>query len=157
MDKYDPQCREGETPIDTEARLFSTCMRWAFNQLLDGRTREELKKAGQIIFGLNSRRVDDAILKAQAVIDSQRELLPQEIAETKIKLARANKKLAYAEKDLKKAYDANDGEEIARKKRTVRGRKMRVARLSRKLEVLVAHEAAGTIPKVIFGGRALWR
>ncbi len=78
LDKYDPQCREGETPIDTEARLFSACMRWAFNQLLDGRTREELKKAGQIIFGLNSRRVDDAILKAQAVIDSQRELLPRE-------------------------------------------------------------------------------
>lgn len=153
----DPQCREGETPIDTEMRLFCACERWAFNRLLEGRTRVELKKEGQTIFGLSSRRVDDAILKAQAIIDSQNELLPQEIKETQIKLGRAKKKLALAEKDLEAAKRANNPEALARSKRMVRGRRMRVVRLSRKLETLLAHEAAGTIPKVVFGGRALWR
>jgi len=157
VDRPDPAGREGETLIDVEMRLFCACERWAFNQLLDGRTREELKRAGQLIFGLSSRRVDDAISKAQAIIDSQNELLSQEIKETQIKLGRARKKLALAEKDLETAKRANDPESLARSKRIVRGCRMRVARLSQKLETLMAHEAAGTIPKVVFGGRTLWR
>ncbi|HUW63824.1 MAG TPA: transposase [Spirochaetia bacterium] len=159
----DPKCREGETPVDTEARLFDACERWALNRLLEGKTREGLKKRGQPLFGLNSRRVDDAILKAQALIDSQKELLPLEMEETQSKLARAKKKLAHAEKDLKKARQENDSESIARAKRVVHSRRMRVGRLAGKLAILMKHQAAGTIPnighppKVGRGGRALWK
>jgi predicted transposase len=56
-------------------RLFCSCERWAFNRLLEGCSREELKKEGREIFGINSRFCDDAILKAKAIIESQRELL----------------------------------------------------------------------------------
>ena len=155
--EFDPKCREGETPVDTEARLFCACERWAFNRLLEGKTREELKKEGQTMFGLNSRRVDDAILKAQAVIDSQKELLPQEIGETQTKLTRARKKLNHAEKDLEKARRENNPEAVEQAKRIVHSRRMRVGRLTRKLAVLMKHQAEGTIPKVVFGGRALWK
>jgi predicted transposase len=55
--------RGTEAPLTTEMRLFCALIRWAFNRLLEGSTREELKKQGQAIFGLNSRYCDDAILK----------------------------------------------------------------------------------------------
>ncbi|MBE3587843.1 MAG: transposase [Thermoanaerobacteraceae bacterium] len=149
--------RGDEDPLDTEMRLFCSCTRRAFNRLLEGRSREELKKEGQEIFGLNSRYCDDAILKAREIIGSQRELLIMEIKGTETKLARAKKKLGWAEKDLAKAIKAGDTVKSEKAKRTVQGRKMRVKKLAAKLEELQAHQNNGTIPRVVFGGRALWR
>ena len=152
----DPMCKEGETPVDTEARLFCACVRWAFNRLMEGRTREELKVEGQGIFGINSRFVDDAILQAGEVVDSQRQLLPTESKETETKLARAKRKLAHADRDLERVIKENDSAKIDRAKRLVHGRRLRVAALAKKLASLKAHQEAGTIPKVVFGGRSLW-
>jgi IS605 OrfB family transposase len=149
--------RGEENPLGTEMRLFSACERWAFNRLLEGRSREELKRQGQEVFGLNSRYTDDAIMKAGAVIESQKELLALEIEETESKLSRAKKKLRWAEKDLEKAIKANEPAKIEEAKRTLRGRKARVKKLAVKLAELQEHEANDTIPKVVFGGRSLWR
>lgn len=149
--------RGDEDPLETEMRLFCACERWAFNRLIEGHSREELKQEGQGVCGLNSRYCDDAILKARAVIESQKELLALEIKETEAKLARAKKKFRWAAKDLDKANKANDPAKIEHAKRTFRGRKARVKKLAAKLAELQKHEANGTIPKVVFGGRALWR
>ena len=57
-------------------RRFSAAVRYAYNRLLEGQTREELKRADGLLctsFRLNTRYADDAILKAQAVLDSARE------------------------------------------------------------------------------------
>ncbi|SDE46376.1 transposase, putative, N-terminal domain-containing protein, partial [Thermus arciformis] len=57
-------------------RRFSAAVRYAYNRLLEGQTREELKRADGFLctsFRLNTRYADDAILKAQAVLDSARE------------------------------------------------------------------------------------
>lgn len=57
-------------------RRFSAGVRYAYNRLLEGQTREELKRADGLLctsFRLNTRYADDAILKAQAVLDSARE------------------------------------------------------------------------------------
>ncbi len=83
--------RGDEDPLSTEMRLLYACERWAFNRLLEGHSREELKQEGQQAFGLNSRYCDDAILKAKSVLESQKELLALEIEETGTKLARAQK------------------------------------------------------------------
>ncbi|MCL5040041.1 MAG: IS200/IS605 family accessory protein TnpB-related protein [Firmicutes bacterium] len=149
--------RGNEDPLRTEMRLFGAAERWAFNRLLEGRSREELKREGQGICGLNSRYTDDAIMKAQAVIDSQKELLPLEIEETEKKLVRAKKKLRWAEKDLDQGIKGNDPAKIEKAKRTLHGRQGRVKKLAKKLAQLKEHEANGTIPKVVFGGRSLWR
>ncbi|BCV22235.1 hypothetical protein hamaS1_23040 [Moorella sp. Hama-1] len=146
-----------EDPLTTEMRLFCACTRWAFNRLLEGDSREELKKQGQEVFGLNSRFCDDAILKAREIIGSQRELLVMEIKETETKLARAKKKLGWAEKDLAKAIKAGDTVKSEKAKRTVHGRKMRVKKLAEKLVGLQDHQNNGTIPKVVFGGCSLWK
>ncbi len=57
-------------------RRFSAGVRYAYNRLLEGQTREALKRENgplRIFFGLNTRYADDAVMKAQAVLDSARE------------------------------------------------------------------------------------
>ncbi|QSZ26496.1 IS200/IS605 family element transposase accessory protein TnpB [Aceticella autotrophica] len=146
-----------EDPLKTEMRLFCSCMRWAFNRLQEDKSREELKKECQQVFGLNSRCCDDAILKGRAIIESQKELLKLEIEETKTKLSRAKKKLRQAEKTLDKAVEKNDPEKIKNIKHTVHGRKARVKKLSDKLSELFSHQDNDTVPTVVFGGHSLWK
>ncbi|AVX31541.1 transposase, IS605 OrfB family, central region [Carboxydocella thermautotrophica] len=149
--------RGEEDPLKTEMRLFCACQRWAFNRLQEGASRDKTKKLGQELFGLNSRYADDARLKAQAVLDSQKKLLELEIEETKNKLHRARKKLGTVMKKLAKAEGKGDATEIVGKLRlVVKGRNNRVASLEKKLAELDAHRQNGTIPKVVFGGRKLW-
>lgn len=149
--------RGEEDLLDTEMRLFSSCTRWAFNRLLEGRSREELKRQGQELFGLNSRFCDDAILKAKEISASQKELLALEIEETEAKLTRAKKKLRWAEKELARAVKIGDTAKSQKAKRTMHRRKARVEKLNAKLAELKAHQDNGTIPRVIFGGRSLWK
>ncbi|MGB9887095.1 MAG: IS200/IS605 family accessory protein TnpB-related protein [Moorellales bacterium] len=150
--------RGGEDPLVTEMRLFCACMRWAFNRLLEGLPRDEIKKLGQELFGLNSRYADDARLKAQALLDSQEELLELEIEETEKKLGRARKKLGQAMKKLAGAREKGAAGDVLEKLGlAVRGRQARVASLEEKLAGLEAHRENGTVPKVVFGGRKLWK
>ncbi len=65
---------EEKKTLDDLMRRWSSCMRFAYKRLLEGKTRRELKRELQRIFGLNSRYVDDSILKAQSVINLSREL-----------------------------------------------------------------------------------
>jgi IS605 OrfB family transposase len=58
-------------------RRFSSATRYAYNRLLEGKTREELKRENGplcTLFGLNTRYADGAIEKAQAALDSAKEL-----------------------------------------------------------------------------------
>ncbi|AEM74320.1 IS200/IS605 family accessory protein TnpB-related protein [Caldicellulosiruptor acetigenus] len=48
-------------------RRWSSCMRYAYKRLLEGHKRNDLKRQLQGIFNLNSRYVDDAIMKAQSI------------------------------------------------------------------------------------------
>ncbi|MEQ2130027.1 IS200/IS605 family accessory protein TnpB-related protein [Caldanaerobacter subterraneus KAk] len=55
-------------------RRWSSCMRFAYKRLLEGYDRKTLKRDLQGIFDLNSRYVDDAIMKARSVLESSKEL-----------------------------------------------------------------------------------
>jgi len=48
-------------------RRWTSCMRYAYKRLLEGHKRNELKRQLQGIFNLNSRYVDDAIMKAKSI------------------------------------------------------------------------------------------
>ncbi|MDN5348220.1 MAG: hypothetical protein PWP65_1784, partial [Clostridia bacterium] len=110
------------------------------------------------LFGLNSRYADDARLKAQALLDSQKELLELEIKETEKKLGRARKKLGLAMRKLVRAEEKGATPEVLEKLHlTVKGRNNRVLSLERKLAELKAYQESGTIPKVVFGGKKLWK
>jgi len=60
--------------LDDLMRRWSSCMRFAYKRLLEGKTRNKLKKELQSKFNLNSRYVDDAILEAQNIINLSKEL-----------------------------------------------------------------------------------
>ncbi|ACX52269.1 transposase, IS605 OrfB family [Ammonifex degensii KC4] len=150
--------RGEEDPLETEMRLFCACERWAYNRLLEGVSRDEIKKRGQELFGLNSRYVDDARLRAQALLDSQKELLAQEVEETEKKLNRARKKLGLAMKKLARAEKKGAAPAALEKLRlAVKGRASRVASLEERLAELNSHLENGTVPRMVFGGRKLWK
>ncbi|HIC97187.1 MAG TPA: hypothetical protein EYP11_02150 [Aquificaceae bacterium] len=65
--------KERET-LDDIMRRWSSCMRYAYKRLLEGKTRNALKKELQKVFCLNSRYIDDAILEAQGIITLSKEL-----------------------------------------------------------------------------------
>jgi predicted transposase len=69
--------KEDERAVLDLMRRFSSATRFAYQRLLEGKTREELKReSGPLcrLFGLNTRYADGAIEKAQATLDSAREL-----------------------------------------------------------------------------------
>jgi IS605 OrfB family transposase len=71
-----PDPRDEEAVLDL-MRRFSSATRFAYQRLLEGKPREELKRAdGPLcaLFGLNTRYADGAIAKAKAVLDSALEL-----------------------------------------------------------------------------------
>jgi predicted transposase len=68
---------EDEAAVLDLMRRFSSATRFAYNRLLEGRDRKELKREdGPLctLFGLNTRYADGAIEKAQATLDSAKEL-----------------------------------------------------------------------------------
>jgi IS605 OrfB family transposase len=71
-----PDHRDEAAVLDL-MRRFSSATRFAYQRLLEGRDRKELKREdGPLctLFGLNTRYADGAIEKAQATLDSAREL-----------------------------------------------------------------------------------
>jgi IS605 OrfB family transposase len=69
--------KEDERAVLDLMRRFSSAIRFAYRRLLEGKSREELKRENGplcTLFGLNTRYADGAIEKAQATLDSAREL-----------------------------------------------------------------------------------
>jgi transposase, putative, N-terminal domain len=69
--------KEDERAVLDLMRRFSSATRFAYQRLLEGKTREELKREnGPLyrLFGLNTRYADGAIEKAQATLESAKEL-----------------------------------------------------------------------------------
>jgi IS605 OrfB family transposase len=65
--------KEDEQIVLDLMRRWSSCVRFAYNRLLEGFSRNALKRELQGVFNLNSRYVDDAIMKAKSVLESCRE------------------------------------------------------------------------------------
>jgi Hypothetical protein len=68
---------EDERAVLDLMRRFSGAVRFACNRLLEGKTREELRRESGplcVLFSLNTRYADGAIEKAQAILDSAKEL-----------------------------------------------------------------------------------
>jgi IS605 OrfB family transposase len=68
---------EDERAVLDLMRRFSSAIRFAYNRLLEGQDRKELKREDSplcTLFGLNTRYADGAIEKAQATLDSAKEL-----------------------------------------------------------------------------------
>jgi transposase, putative, N-terminal domain len=65
--------QDKEIVLDLMCR-FSSAMRYAYKRLLEGEKRKDLKKNISILFNINTRYSDDAILLAQSMISSYKEI-----------------------------------------------------------------------------------
>jgi IS605 OrfB family transposase len=59
--------------LDELMRTYSSCMRYSYQRLLEGKERNELKRSLSSLFHLNTRYIDDAILEATSLIESLKE------------------------------------------------------------------------------------
>jgi IS605 OrfB family transposase len=59
--------------LDELMRAYSSCMRYSYQRLLEGKERNELKRSLSSLFHLNTRYIDDAILEAKSLIESLKE------------------------------------------------------------------------------------
>ncbi|KFL80696.1 hypothetical protein DJ51_1771 [Bacillus cereus] len=57
-------------------RTFESAKRYSFNRLIEGENEKELIKKLQLKYLLNKRFCEDAVLQAQTILSSQKELLP---------------------------------------------------------------------------------
>ena len=122
--------------VDDEMRLFQCAVRTAFNRLLEGMSKGDVEKLVASMFSLNSRYAKDAVMQAQGIISSQRELVKQHLTEKKRAVKGLRKKLEYIKKEDKRGNVSS-----------------KIERLEEEIVVLESHIANSTIPKVIFGGR----
>ena len=58
---------EDKSKIELKAQKFPSFERYSFKRLLEGESREDIKKIGEM-FSLNTRYADDAIMKAKAIV-----------------------------------------------------------------------------------------
>jgi len=81
--------------LDRLMRVYQSCRRAAFTCRLGGMELTELRRhLAERFPELDARYRNDAILQAQAIIDSQRELLPRRLVEVEAKIDRTEGKLA---------------------------------------------------------------
>jgi len=128
--------KKDKKDVDDEMRLFQCAVRTAFNRLLDGMDKGDVEKLVASLFNINSRYAKDAVMQAQGIISSQRELVKHHKEEKKRSIKGLRKKLAHVKNEDKR-------ENVSAK----------IEQLSQEIAVLEQHVDNSTIPKVIFGGR----
>lgn len=119
---------------------FSSATRFAFNRrkpdAYNPMNKGELEKYLQKEYKLNARYAKDAIMKADAIISSQKELLKQYCSNYEDKI-----------KQVKKALKK------VKSKRKTHGLNNKLEKYQRKFAKYKKHLDNDTIPKVIFGGK----
>ncbi|MFQ6071251.1 MAG: hypothetical protein ACE5KT_00920 [Methanosarcinales archaeon] len=136
---------EDKNILDNLMRLYSSAKRYAYNRLLEkNKTKNELKKEIQELFSINARYSNATIEDAKAIIYSQKKLLPRYVKDLKNKIKKSNKKLNNA---IKKKLEPIK----------IQGIKNRINKLQKKVSIYEEHIKNKTIPKVIFGGKQVFR
>jgi IS605 OrfB family transposase len=126
--------------------VFCAALRYSFNRLLEGEQSGKLIKSISALFHLNKRYAEDAVMQAQAIISSQKKLLPLRIQEVQGKMNKTRMKLE----------DYQTGRKRPKKvplETCLKGLSSRLEKIQDKESVLLKHQENQTIPTVIFGGK----
>ncbi|WP_246589566.1 transposase [Desertibacillus haloalkaliphilus] len=138
--------KQDKSKLDDLLRVFSSMTRYAFNRLLEGEKTGDLHKTLPEKFKMNKRYAEDAVLQAQSIITSQKELLPSRIEDAEAKLKKLEKKFHLYQTGRRKPKRTDLETALI-------GLGQRKEKLERKLYELNDHQERGTIPPVIFGGK----
>nr|WP_246869664.1 transposase [Priestia megaterium] len=126
--------------------VFCAAWRYSFNRLLEGEQSGRLIKSVSALFHLNKRYAEDAVMQAQAIISSQKELLPLRIEGIQGKIKKTSGKIE----------DYLTGRKRPKKvplEICLKGLSARLEKLQIKKSILLKHQNDQTIPIVIFGGK----
>jgi IS605 OrfB family transposase len=132
--------------LDKLMKVFCSAIRFSFHRLLEGEKTGELIKKVNVLFYLNKRYAEDAVMQAQAIISSQKELLPIRIEGVQSKIQNTIQKIEDYQAGKKKPKKVSL--EVC-----LKGLQARLNKLQEKESILLKHKEEGTIPKVILGGR----
>ncbi|OQP02913.1 transposase, partial [Geobacillus sp. 44B] len=132
--------------LDELMRVFGSAKRYAFNRLLEGRNAKDIIKHLPHQFQLNKRFAEDAVLLAQSLISSQRELLPMRLEDVQAKIEKTEQKIDDYQHGRKTPKNVDFPTCLG-------GLHQRLEKLKAKEAELKQHLDQGTIPRVIFGGR----
>jgi IS605 OrfB family transposase len=86
--------------LDELMRVFGSAKRYAFHRLLEGRNAKDIIQHLPRQFRLNKRFAEDAVLLAQSLISSQRELLPIRLEDVRV-----NQRNNIVGKTVRDVYD----------------------------------------------------
>ncbi|RLF13551.1 MAG: hypothetical protein DRN06_08465 [Thermoprotei archaeon] len=131
---------DDEIKLSTLSRVFPSMVRFAYNRLIEEHKTYDVVRMLYDKFIPNARWCQWAVKEAQAVINSQKELLPLYVEDLKWRLERARKRLSKTRHPLKRA-----------------GIKKKIKKLERRLKELEAHVNNNTIPRAVFGTKRLLR
>jgi IS605 OrfB family transposase len=140
---------QGETErhqLDRLMTVFCSAVRYSFNRLLEHEKPGDLIKKVNLLFRINKRYAEDAVMKAKAVLSSQQELLPTRIEGVQPKIEKSEQKLE----------DYKTGKKTTKKvpvELCIKGLEARLKKLRKKEEALLNYQNKGTIPPVLFGGK----
>ncbi|MDG6930570.1 MAG: hypothetical protein JRN10_04950 [Nitrososphaerota archaeon] len=130
--------QEDRAMIDDLMLRYCSARRFAFNRLLEGNTvNQTVHLLQDTTLSLNWRYFEHAAKDAEAIIESQKELLPLYLSDTYDKIESVEKTLKKAKKGSQKLQS-------------------RLKALEKRKDILKEHVMNGTLPKVIFGGRQLF-
>ncbi|MFQ6130295.1 MAG: hypothetical protein ACE5OT_05805 [Candidatus Hadarchaeaceae archaeon] len=131
--------RDNTQRLDAICRIFSSMVRTAYNRLLENKMTNETVRLLQTRYGIeNWRWCQWAIKQAQAVIKSQRELLPLYVEMYGEKIACIRRRFNRVADPLKR-----------------RGIQARIHKLERRKTAIEKHIGARTVPPAVFGSRKL--
>lgn len=127
---------------------YQSAKRMAFNQIVKDKNTERGKIESYIkarIVSLNSRYRRDAIVEAEGIISSQKELLPMYLENNERKLKKSEGK---REKYISGEIKAKKPLEIV-----LSGIDNRIEKLKKKKKEIEEHIEKNTIPSIVFGGK----
>ena len=150
-------CEDDRKDVDSEMRLFQCAVRTAFNRLLEWMNKGDLEKLVSSRFNINSRYAKDAVMQAQSIQSSQRELVKQHKQEKERAIKGLRKKLGEFEQegvvDQTHRPLATPAEDYVKSEDKRESISAKIKQLNEEVLVLEGHIENSTIPKVIFGDR----
>ncbi|MDG1622306.1 transposase, partial [Bacillus mobilis] len=138
--------KEQTEALITLIRTFESAKRYSFNRLIEGENEKELIKKLQPKYLLNKRFCEDAILQAQTILFSQKELLPVYLENNQKKLEKTSQKIDEYESGKKRPKQVS-------LESCLIGLRKRKQKLEQSIETYAKHIKSKTLPPIIFGGR----
>jgi predicted transposase len=123
--------------IDNLMRIYSSTHRFAYNKIIDDDlSKNDMKKIIQEMFGLNARYSYASMVDANAIISSQKELLPIYLDEIKSKIKKAKKNLRKVKNPVK-----------------IKRLEDRIKKPAKKKKYYEWYIMNHTVPRTVFGGK----